>query len=115
MQSIIQNLVFGLFVGSIYGIGAVGLALVFGVLKILNVEHGEFVMLGGCASFLVVQRIRIVQEKVGRSRSETIRPDMTLCAYDFLSVKSLSVWRIRSSVAKFTCPKILTMIDWDSV
>jgi len=53
MPSIIQNLVFGLFVGSIYGIGAVGLALVFGVLKILNVAHGELVMLGAYASYWV--------------------------------------------------------------
>lgn|SRR5574341_940979 len=51
LQTILQNLVFGLFVGSIYGIGAVGLALVFGVLKILNVAHGELVMLGAYASF----------------------------------------------------------------
>src|ERR1700730_5706055 len=53
MQTVVQNLVFGLFVGSIYGIGAVGLALVFGVLKILNVAHGELVMLGAYAAFWV--------------------------------------------------------------
>jgi branched-chain amino acid transport system permease protein len=46
-----QNLVFGLFVGSVYGVGAVGLALVFGVLKMLNVAHGELVMLGAYTSY----------------------------------------------------------------
>ncbi len=51
MESIVQNLVFGLFVGSIYGIAAVGLSLIFGVLKILNVAHGELLMLGGYAAF----------------------------------------------------------------
>lgn len=51
MQTVFQNLVFGLFVGSVYGIGAVGLALVFGVLKILNIAHGELVMLGAYGSF----------------------------------------------------------------
>jgi branched-chain amino acid transport system permease protein len=53
MQTVIQNLVFGLFVGSVYGIGAVGLALVFGVLKMLNVAHGELVMLGAYASYWI--------------------------------------------------------------
>ncbi len=53
MQTIIQNLVFGLFVGSIYGICALGLALVFGVLKLLNVAHGEFVMLAAYACYWV--------------------------------------------------------------
>ncbi len=53
MQTIIQNLVFGLFVGSIYGICALGLALVFGVLKLLNVAHGEFVMIGAYACYWI--------------------------------------------------------------
>jgi branched-chain amino acid transport system permease protein len=51
MQTIAQNLTFGLFVGSIYGVAAAGLALVFGVLKILNVAHGELLMIGGYLSF----------------------------------------------------------------
>jgi branched-chain amino acid transport system permease protein len=51
MQSVVQNLIFGLFVGSIYSIAAAGLALVFGVLKLLNVAHGELLMLGGYLSF----------------------------------------------------------------
>ena len=46
-----QTLVFGLFVGSIYGVAALGLALVFGVLKVLNIAHGELLMLGGYVSF----------------------------------------------------------------
>ena len=49
--TIAQTLVFGLFVGAVYGTAAVGLALVFGVLKVLNVAHGELLMLGGYASF----------------------------------------------------------------
>jgi branched-chain amino acid transport system permease protein len=51
VNAIIQNLVFGIFVGSIYGIAAVGLALVFGVMKMLNVAHGELLMVGGYVSF----------------------------------------------------------------
>lgn len=51
IESFAQTLVFGVFVGSIYGIGAMGLALVFGVLKMLNIAHGELLMLGGYATF----------------------------------------------------------------
>jgi branched-chain amino acid transport system permease protein len=53
LEPIGQNLVFGLFVGGLYGIAAVGLSLVFGVQKVLNVAHGSLVMLGGYASFWV--------------------------------------------------------------
>jgi branched-chain amino acid transport system permease protein len=51
MQSVAQNLIFGLFVGGIYGVAAAGLALVFGVLKLLNVAHGELLMFGGYITF----------------------------------------------------------------
>ena len=50
-ELVAQNLLFGLFVGSTYGVAAVGLSLVFGVLRVLNVAHGELLMLGGYVSF----------------------------------------------------------------
>ena len=51
LASLPQNLVFGILVGALYGLAAVGLSLVFGVTKFLNVAHGELLMLGGYASF----------------------------------------------------------------
>jgi len=53
IDTFLQTLVFGLFTGGIYGIAAMGLALVFGVMKMLNIAHGELVMLGGYVSFWV--------------------------------------------------------------
>lgn len=51
IETVLQSLAFGLFIGGIYGIAAVGLALVFGVLKVLNVAHGELLMFGGYISY----------------------------------------------------------------
>ena len=51
MGSLPQTLVYGVLVGALYGLAAVGLSLVFGVTDFLNVAHGEFLMLGGYASF----------------------------------------------------------------
>jgi branched-chain amino acid transport system permease protein len=48
-----QTLVFGILVGALYGLAAVGLSLVFGVTKFLNVAHGELLMFGGYASFWI--------------------------------------------------------------
>ena len=48
-----QTLAFGILVGALYGLAAVGLSLVFGVTKFLNVAHGELLMFGGYASFWV--------------------------------------------------------------
>jgi branched-chain amino acid transport system permease protein len=46
-----QQLVLGLLLGGLYGLAAAGLSLVFGVLKVLNVAHGELIMLGGYGAF----------------------------------------------------------------
>ena len=51
MIILVQNVIFGLLVGGLYGLAAMGLALVFGVLKMLNVAHGELIMLGGYVGF----------------------------------------------------------------
>ena len=42
----LQALLSGLVLGSIYAIVASGLSLVFGVMKIINFAHGQFLMLG---------------------------------------------------------------------
>jgi branched-chain amino acid transport system permease protein len=49
-----QQIVLGLLIGGLYGLAAAGLSLVFGVLKVLDVAHGELIMLGGYAAFFAV-------------------------------------------------------------
>jgi branched-chain amino acid transport system permease protein len=46
-----QQLILGLLVGGLYGLAAAGLSLTFGVLRVLNVSHGELLMLGGYGAF----------------------------------------------------------------
>ncbi|HWG80413.1 MAG TPA: hypothetical protein VN681_11595, partial [Stellaceae bacterium] len=42
-----QILVNGVLLGGLYGLMALGMALVWGVLNIVNLAHGAFIMLGG--------------------------------------------------------------------
>ncbi|MFQ6080447.1 MAG: branched-chain amino acid ABC transporter permease [Candidatus Bathyarchaeia archaeon] len=49
----------GLLLGGIYSFMALGLSLIFGVSGILNITHGEFLMFGGLASYLVFTSLRI--------------------------------------------------------
>ena len=51
MRILAQQLVLGLLIGGLSGLAAAGLSLVFGVMKVLNVAHGELIMLGGYAAF----------------------------------------------------------------
>lgn len=46
-----QQLILGVLVGGLYGLAAAGLSLTFGVLRVLNVAHGELLMLGGYGTF----------------------------------------------------------------
>jgi branched-subunit amino acid ABC-type transport system permease component len=55
VQEFVQFTVNGLLVGSLFATIAVGFALIWGVVDIINLAHGEMVMLGGYASYWLVQ------------------------------------------------------------
>jgi branched-chain amino acid transport system permease protein len=57
IESLVQTLAFGVMVGALYGLVALGLSLVFGVTKLLNVAHGELIMFGGYVSFMVFSKL----------------------------------------------------------
>ncbi len=59
MNALAQQLILGVLLGGLYGLAAVGLSLVFGVLKVLNVAHGELIMLGGYGTFWLVTLLGI--------------------------------------------------------
>src|SRR5687768_3635547 len=43
----------GLSLGSVYALGAVGLTLVYGILKLVNFAHGDFLTFGAYMAFIV--------------------------------------------------------------
>ena len=51
MDLLAQILVNGILLGGLYAVMALGLALVWGVLNIVNLAHGAFIMLGAYASW----------------------------------------------------------------
>jgi branched-chain amino acid transport system permease protein len=55
MDLLLQQLVNGLFIGSVYGLFAVGYTLVFGVLDILNLAHAAVFTLGGLLALWLVE------------------------------------------------------------
>ena len=51
--TIIQSLASGLLMGLLYGLIAVGLALIFGLMDVTNFAHGEFLMIAMYATFFL--------------------------------------------------------------
>src|SRR3954465_6728973 len=48
-----QVIVSGLLAGALYSMVALGLALIFGVMRIINVAHGPLLMLGAYTTFFL--------------------------------------------------------------
>lgn len=46
LEAILQALATGLLVGAIYGLMCVGLAMIFGIMRVINFAQGDFMMLG---------------------------------------------------------------------
>ena len=57
---IAENLIFGLSLGSVLLLAAIGLAITFGVMGVINMAHGEMIMLGAYTTFLVQEIFRSV-------------------------------------------------------
>jgi neutral amino acid transport system permease protein len=53
LHDVAQTGLNGLSLGSIYALGAVGLTLVYGILKLVNFAHGDFVTFGAFMAFLM--------------------------------------------------------------
>ncbi len=54
----VQNIWYGLSLGSVLLLAAIGLAITFGVMGIINMAHGEMVMLGAYTTFMVQEWAR---------------------------------------------------------
>ena len=46
VEQLAGNLIHGLVLGGVYGMATMGLCLIFGVLQVVNVGHGAFIMVG---------------------------------------------------------------------
>ena len=53
MQLILQNLIGGLQMGSIYALIALGYTMVYGIVKLINFAHGDVMMVGAYAVFWI--------------------------------------------------------------
>ena len=57
LKMFLSYVINGLIIGNIYGLMALGLTIILGVMKIVNFAHGEFYMLGGYAAYIASIRL----------------------------------------------------------
>ena len=58
LWGVAQNIWYGLSLGSVLLLAAIGLAITFGVMGVINMAHGEMVMLGAYTTYVVQDIIR---------------------------------------------------------
>ncbi len=59
LYRVAETAFFGLSLGSVLLLGAIGLAISFGVMGVINMAHGEFLMLGAYTTFVVQQWVPV--------------------------------------------------------
>lgn len=59
LNQLAGNLVQGVVLGTVYGMATMGLSLIFGVLRVVNVGHGAFMMVGAFTSLVIFQNLHI--------------------------------------------------------
>ncbi len=55
LNTLLQALLTGVLIGALFALAALGLSLVVGVIRIVNLMHGELVVLGAYAAYALVQ------------------------------------------------------------
>jgi branched-chain amino acid transport system permease protein len=59
LESLLEFVIQGLVLGGLYALFAVGLTLIFGVLDVINVAHGEFFAVGGYLAFAAIVLLQL--------------------------------------------------------
>ena len=61
MASFLQYLVYGLQMGSVYALLALGYTMVYGIVGMINFAHGDFLMIGALGTYFIAQAFNSFQ------------------------------------------------------
>jgi len=59
MLALLQNLIFGIQLGALYALIAIGYTMVYGVLRLINFAHGDVYMVGAYVGLTLVNRMGV--------------------------------------------------------
>lgn len=90
MEVIIQQMINGLSLGSIYALVALGYTMVYGIIKLINFAHGEVFMVGAFVGYFVMV-------KLGMSIVPAVLIAMAFCAVLGVLIEKIAYKPLRNS------------------
>jgi branched-chain amino acid transport system permease protein len=101
---LLQQIVNGLVVGSVYALVALGYTMVYGILQLINFAHGEIVMIGALAALFVTNALIAVGVPPALALVIAILAAMIICAIVGVSVERIAYRPLR------TAPRLAPLI-----
>lgn len=89
-MTILQNLINGISIGSVYAIIALGYTMVYGIAKMLNFAHGDVIMIGAYISFCVTNYL-------GLPTFVSILASMVVCTVLGIAIEALAYRPLRGT------------------
>ena len=99
MITFIQFLITGLRLGSVYALIALGYTMVYGIIKLINFAHGDFIMVGGYSLFFIIP----VMMAAGIPGWLAVVPAVLICACVGMLVELLAYRPVRKTGNNLTC------------
>jgi branched-chain amino acid transport system permease protein len=80
MDTLLQQVINGLSLGSIYALIALGYTMVYGVLRLINFAHGDVYMLGAFAGYFLANSLQLDEHPSVLGMIAVTIGSMTICA-----------------------------------
>jgi branched-chain amino acid transport system permease protein len=97
MDVLLQQIVNGLVVGSVYALVALGYTMVYGILQLINFAHGEIVMIGALAALFITNALIAVGLPPALALVVAILAAMIICAIVGVSIERVAYRPLRNA------------------
>lgn len=98
MVTFIQFVITGLRLGSVYALIALGYTMVYGIIKLINFAHGDFIMVGGYTLFFTIP----VMMKIGLPGWVSVFLAIIVCALVGMAVEIIAYRPVRKRGTNLT-------------
>ena len=98
MNTFIQTLIVGLRLGSIYALVALGYTMVYGIIRLINFAHGDFIMVGGYTMIFTVP----IALSLGLPAWSAVAVAIVICALVGMGTELIAYRPVRRKGTKMT-------------